>query len=106
MRLADDPVFAQDRAEINELVDVMEEAEVEMAHRNVDLIYGFAQHVVAHNQMCLDLVHDLAQQTVAFNEVRYENPWIGIGVQEQQVGKSQVECIHCFLVLNLFYNLF
>jgi len=102
MRLAREPLYAQDRAEINDLVDGLVEVEVEMAQREVDLLYGFVQQVVAHNQMCLDLVHDLAQQTVAFNE----NPWIGIGVQEQQVGKSQVECIHCFLVLNLFYNLF
>ena len=106
MRLAHDPLFAQDRAEINELVDGMVEVGLDIARREVDLIYGFAQLVVAHNQMCLDLVHDLGQQTVAFNEVRYENPWIETGVQEQQVGKSQVKCTHCFLVLNLFYNLF
>ena len=105
MRIAHDPVFAQDRAEINELVDVLAEVEVEMAQREVDFLYGVAQQVVAHNQMCLDLVHDLAQQTIAFNEVRYENPW-RVGVQDQQEGKSHVECVHCFLVLTLLYNIF
>jgi len=84
MRLALEPLYAQDRAEINELVDGLVEVEVEMAQREVDLLYGFAQQVVVHNQMCLDLVHDLAKQTVAFNEVRYENPWTGVGVQDQQ----------------------
>ena len=92
MRLAQEPLYAQDRAEINELVDVMAEEEIEMAHRNVDLVYGFAQNVVAYNQMCVNIVHDLAQQTVAFNEVRYENPWIGI--QVPVVGKLYIASLY------------